>query len=454
MSHYGPSSPQPGQPGPPYGSSYGWNPEGGYAGHSPYQQPGNMPYMPVAQPGTLPLRPLTLGDYFSSMFTTLRKSPGLFFGAALIFGSLAAILGATGEFFFTRSLNASMMDPYAQLDEIFTDAGGGFIITMFLSQIVLILGQTFTWGMYSIMVARGAVGLKTSLSQGFRLLRGQWGRLIGLLLLMAAGFIALWLIFILLVFLFVAVMFAGGEPEGTAAIVMAILGVLAVFIVPVLIGLYFVIRWYLVVPAVVIENIGIFAGLRRSWRLTRGHFWRTLGITLLFWVILGIVSSVIASPLSFVTMFIYASVGTEGQLSTAMIITSLLVTAVSSLITFIVTNMGLLVAIFFYLDYRFRKEGLGLEFQQLAAQHASSSTTDRFDTSLDERPSSSDDDNNLIPGRYSTGLQQNAYGQPGSNQQPGPYGQPGPYPGAYGSQPPYPGPPPQQGPPPPPGPNQ
>lgn len=448
MSHYGPSSPPPGYPGPHHGGSYGWNPQDEYAGQSPYPQPGNMPYMPVAQPGTLPLRPLTLGDYFSSMFTTLRKSPGLFFGAALIFGSLAAIFGATGEFFLTRTLSTSMMDPYAQLDSIFSNAGTGFFVSMFLSQIVMILGQTFNWGMYSIMVMRGAIGMKTTLSQGFRLLRGQWGRLIGLLFLIAAGFIALGLIFALLVFLFAAVMFSGGEPQGSAAIVLGILGALAMFLIPTVIGMYFLIRWYLVVPAMVIEDIGVFAALRRSWQLTRGHFWRTLGITLLFWIILGVVSSVIVSPFSFVTAFIVTSVGTEAQLSTAMLVTNLIVTAVSSLITFVVSNMGLLVAIFFYLDYRFRKEGLGLEFQQLAVQHASGSSTDRFDTSLEQQPNSTDEENDLIPGRHSTGLRQ---GPPPGYGQAGPYGQQGFYPGPYGQQPPYPGPPPQQGPPPPPG---
>src|SRR5699024_1444020 len=289
---------------------------------------------------------------------------------------------------------------------------------------------------------------KTTLSQGFRLLRGQWGRLIGLLFLIAAGFIALGLIFALLVFLFAAVMFSGGEPQGSAAIVLGILGALAMFLIPTVIGMYFLIRWYLVVPAMVIEDIGVFAALRRSWQLTRGHFWRTLGITLLFWIILGVVSSVIVSPFSFVTAFIVTSVGTEAQLSTAMLVTNLIVTAVSSLITFVVSNMGLLVAIFFYLDYRFRKEGLGLEFQQLAVQHASGSSTDRFDTSLEQQPNSTDEENDLIPGRHSTGLRQ---GPPPGYGQAGPYGQQGFYPGPYGQQPPYPGPPPQQGPPPPPG---
>src|SRR5699024_10872433 len=142
----------------------------------PPQYGGQSPYMAATQPGTIPLRPMTLGDYFSSMFANIRNSPGLFFGAALIFGSVAAILSATGEFFLLRSLGTSVLDPYADFDEVFGGLGLGFFGATMLSQLVMLLGQTFNWGMYSTMVARGAIGMKTSLSQGFRLLRGQWGR--------------------------------------------------------------------------------------------------------------------------------------------------------------------------------------------------------------------------------------------------------------------------------------
>lgn len=452
MSYYGPSSPNPGQPGPHQSGSYGWNQQGGYPQQPQYPPPGSAPYMPVAQPGTLPLRPLGLGDYFNSMFATLRKSPGLFFGAALIFGGLAAILSATGEFLLSRAFTNSLMDPYAQLDQLdqaFAGFGLGFLGTVLLSQVVMVVGQVFSWGMYSTMVARGAIGMSTSLSQGFRLLRGQWGRLIVLLLLVAAGIVVLWLVFALLTLLVVGVMFAGGEPEG-GAIVLAILAILAVLIIPVVVGLYFMIRWYLVVPAIVIENQGVFAGLRRSWNLTRGHFWRTLGITLLFGLILGIVASVIVSPLSFISGFILTSAGTEAQLNTGMLITNMIITAVSTLAGFVITNMALLVAIFFYHDYRFRKEGLHLEFQQLAAQHSSASTTDRFDTSPEQRQSGTETEHDLIPGRHSVGLQPGPppnFGQPGPPSA-GPY--PGTYPGPYGQQPPQP----PQGPPQPPGPYQ
>ena len=80
------------------------------------------------------------------------------------------------------------------------------------------------------------------------------------------------------------------------------------------------------------------------------------------------------------------SAGTEAQLTSSMLFINLLITAVTSLVSFVVTNMGVLISVHFYYDYRFRKEGLGLHLQQLAAQRGSQSNTDRFDTSGQHRP--------------------------------------------------------------------
>ena len=185
----------------------------------------------------------------------------------------------------------------------------------------------------------------------------------------------------------------------------------------------------------VVEDIGIFAALRRSWGLTRGYFWRTLGITLLFALILGIVSAVITAPLSFISQFVLMSAGTEGELLGSMLIITLIITAVTSLVSFIVTNMGVLISIMFYYDYRFRKEGLGLSFQQLAAQHVSGSVADRFDTSGQQGPAAPDETNDLIPGRF---IPATATQPPQNN----PYGQPPQFGGGYppSQYPPYSGP--------------
>ena len=427
MSYNGPSHPHPEEPGSHQPGSYGWNPQGGtpYGGApqpSPHPQYGGpSPYAPVAQPGSIPLRPLTLGDYFSGMFATIRKSPGLFFGAALIFGSIAAIIAATGEFFFLRAFGTTIADPTANFDDVISGGGIGFFGSLMLSQLVLLVGQTFNWGLYSIMMGRGAINMKTSLGHGFRLLRGQWGKLVGLLALMIVAVVLVYLVMVLLLIVVAAATFGTGEPEG-AAIGLAILGFFLAILVPGIVALFFAIRLHLVIPAMVVEDIGIFAALRRSWGLTRGYFWRTLGIVLLFAIILGIVSVVITGPLSFIGQFVLMSAGTEGQLLGSMLIVTLIITAISSLVSFIVTNMGLLVSIMFYYDYRFRKEGLGIHFQQLAAQHASASIADRFDTSGQQVAASNDEADDLIPGRFASA----AATQPPA---PYPYGQPPQQPG-------------------------
>src|SRR5699024_12817608 len=86
-------------------------------------------------------------------------------------------------------------------------------------------------------------------------------------------------------------------------------------------------------------------------------------------------------------------------------------------------------------DYRFRGEGLHLQFQQLAARSSTSFGVDRFDASPDQRQSTGDDSSLIMPGRHTVGIHAH---------QPGPTSQTGAYPGSYGQQPP-------QGPPQPPG---
>ncbi|HIY86566.1 MAG TPA: glycerophosphoryl diester phosphodiesterase membrane domain-containing protein [Candidatus Yaniella excrementavium] len=433
MSHYGPSSPNPGQPNPYQSGSYGWNPQGGVPQPPHNYQPG---YIPVAQPGTLPLRPLGLGDYFNSLFSTLRKSPGLYFGAALIFGGLAAILTATGEFLLSRSLGSlGWMDPAAQISQTMGVSAIWIIVSMLLAQIATVFGYVFTWGIYSTMVGRAAIGIKTFLGQGFRLLRGHWGRLIGLTLMIFAGFVIAILMTVLFVGFFVYLFFNDFEPANGGAVIGLLFMILALLVIPMIPVLYFMTRWSLVVPAMIVEEIGPFAAMRRSWQLTRGFFWRTFGIGVLFTVIVSIVQAVIMTPMVMVSNFAILGAGTETEFNLGLVLATTLIGAVSTLITFVVYNMLAIVTNGLYYDYRFRKEGLHLQFQQLAAQYSTSFGVDRFDTSPDQRQSTGDDSSLIMPGRHTVGIHA---------QQPGPTSQTGAYPGSYGQQPP-------QGPPQPPG---
>ena len=388
MSYSGPSDPYHDRPDVNQPASYGWQP----APQLPY---GAGPYAPAPQPGTMPLRPLLLGDYFSVLFATIRNSPGLFFGAALIFGSIAAIASAFGEFLLIRAFGVSFLDSYASLDFVASSAVG-LMIAASASQLALVVGQTFNWGIYSVMVGRGAIGMRTSLTQGFRLLRGQWGRLVGLLGLAIVVTLLLYAIVAALVFLAVMLGVTGFEADSGVAIAGAVLTGLVAAFGPLIVVVYFGIRWHLVLPSMVVEDLGIVPALRRSWNLTRGYFWRTLGILLLFAIIFGMIVVVITTPLSFISTFVTMSMGTEAQALESTMLVSLLMNVVISLVSFIVTNMGLIVSITFYYDYRFRKEGLAAHFHEFASQHAAAAN--RFGPH-DQSPVSQDDANDFIPGR-------------------------------------------------------
>jgi hypothetical protein len=70
-----------------------------------------------------------------------------------------------------------------------------------------------------------------------------------------------------------------------------------IFVVFAIVGL----RLWVTVPAIAVERPGVFAALRRSWNLSRGHAWRLFGVFLVMWagtlamsVVTGIVIGVLA----------------------------------------------------------------------------------------------------------------------------------------------------------------
>jgi Membrane domain of glycerophosphoryl diester phosphodiesterase len=76
------------------------------------------------------------------------------------------------------------------------------------------------------------------------------------------------------------------------------------FLVPgfvlIVVFFYFLVRWILAVPVIMLEERGVFGALDRSGDLVRGHAWRVLGVVLLTLLILigvGIAISAVLSPL-------------------------------------------------------------------------------------------------------------------------------------------------------------
>jgi hypothetical protein len=87
------------------------------------------------------------------------------------------------------------------------------------------------------------------------------------------------------------------------ALILIVIGFLLFFIpgvALVFVFFYFLVRWILAVPVIMLEERGVFGGLDRSGELVRGHFWQVLGVVLLTLLVLigaGIAISLVLSPL-------------------------------------------------------------------------------------------------------------------------------------------------------------
>lgn len=105
----------------------------------------------------------------------------------------------------------------------------------------------------------------------------------------------------------------------------------------------------MVAPAISLEDLGPFAGIRRSFRLARRRYWPTVGIALLA----GLFATVLQDILGFVPNLIVAFIGLRWGW--------LLAGATQVLVSFVTVSLITVVATLVYLDARIRQEGLDIE---------------------------------------------------------------------------------------------
>jgi hypothetical protein len=58
-------------------------------------------------------------------------------------------------------------------------------------------------------------------------------------------------------------------------------------------GIILLTLWAVVAPAVVIERLGVFDAMSRSWNLVKTNFWQTLGVIVVFWIITFVITGLI-----------------------------------------------------------------------------------------------------------------------------------------------------------------
>jgi hypothetical protein len=117
-------------------------------------------------------------------------------------------------------------------------------------------------------------------------------------------------------------------------------------------GIFLAVKWSMTFPAIVAERAGPFAALRRSWELTRGHWWRTFG-TLLVVVLISFVLSIA------ILVGFGAAVATSDSISELAF--AVLLTAVTIIVLAILYPLTAAVVTVLYYDLRVRNEGFDLQ---------------------------------------------------------------------------------------------
>ncbi|WP_170866888.1 hypothetical protein [Nocardioides lianchengensis] len=340
----------------------GWQQQPPAGWPPPYPAPPSGPWPPAAsmlgaahKPGAIPLRPLGLGDVYDGAFKIIRYNPKATAGVAVLVTVVSTVLtlltvaallalGAT----FTRSTAFS-----GSSGDSLTDTYGGtaqFLSTTVLPMLLQSLGTLVVSGTVAHVVLAAATGRRMTIGQAWAATQGRRWRLVGLTLLLG-------LLTVLLVGAYAASWLL---VDGLAARVLyGLVGG------PLFVGLmwWFWIRvYYLPVPALMLEDVGVLGAIRRGHGLTRRAFWRTFGIALLTIVVTGVAASMLAVPFLILGEVAAAFVdGSAGVL--AVEATTGLSTIVASAF---VTPFTAAVATLQYVDLRMRKEAFDVELLGMA----------------------------------------------------------------------------------------
>ncbi|HEY2556917.1 MAG TPA: hypothetical protein VGI08_07410 [Diaminobutyricibacter sp.] len=350
-------SPPPPPPQAPYAPPYG--PQYGQYGYG--QQPG---WTPPPKPGLVPLRPLSFGTLIGAPVQVLRRNPKVTVGAALLIQGVPQavvsllILGGVSVL-FGRVGTASSADQGA----LQAGAVGAAILLGLVSLVVSAVSTSLLQGIVVNEVARETLGEKLTLGSLWRLTKSRIGALIGWTLLLSlalgVGFGILAIIAVLL--------FAAGGPMIVVGVAFSILAGLGGVVVAVWLNT----KLALVPSAIVLERLGIGASMTRSWRLTAGYFWKTLGVILLIAVIVYAVTQIITTPIALIGGMVSVLVNPTGlgASSTDSSVTQVFLSELGiNVITTVVTAViGAVMAVvqssavaLIYIDLRMRKEGLDL----------------------------------------------------------------------------------------------
>jgi hypothetical protein len=290
---------------------------------------------------------MAVGEWLDATFSLYRRNFVLIASISAVVQIPYALLTlllyeVTGLGAFVRSpfasFNPQTITPAQEQVLLNTFAGVFFVsaaLLLITAVVVLPLGEAAT----TRSVSDRYLDRPTSLRAAYKAALSRLGSLIMMSLILGGAYIACFFVIIVFVALFAVL---GVGALGAALAVLA-----GIALIPLLIMV--AVRTAVAAPAIVIERVSGWRGLKRSWNLIGGRFWPTLGRILLLALISGIVSSVVAGIIDLPGSAIDPSHS---------FIYDQLASAIAAIFVGPVTYIGVTLL---YYDARIRKEGFDIE---------------------------------------------------------------------------------------------
>jgi hypothetical protein len=303
----------------------------------------------------LRLRPLPLSELLDELFRMYRRNFPLMATTALALEVPALLLNLlTGQyrsfgFLFNLFSAAGNPERIAALTPPRTNP-----LYLVIGYLVVLLLVPFSTGLLIRATTDVAMGRPTTVMSAVRRTLRRYFALAAFdLLAFVAGLVAVAVV----VTVFIGGIALGSQGNGNGVvIVLTVLLVLALSLATIVGAVWIGIRLVVVVPVMLEEGVGPIAGIRRSWSLVRGSFWRITGTLVVVYALGQVVQSALSAVLLLLVFFLP---GLSGDARGGLLLVAL--AAVQVLVSPIFAITLALV----YFDLRVRRESLDLD--QLAS---------------------------------------------------------------------------------------
>jgi len=302
------------------------------------------------QPGIIPLRPQSFGEFLAAPFKAMRFNRAVVLGGPLLCMVIAMLLGAAALWLALTDSSLALMNPSEQ----FTGIEAQTIIVGIAAFLALVLADSVATAIVAPGFARAVLGERITLSTALRQVMPRIGHLL-----------LLWLVSAIVATIafapgIVAIAVGAGAGDG-GTVALGVITLLA-FLVPV--GLLLGVIAPVARCALVLEQIGVVAAIRRTFSLIRGRFWWSVLIVVVTGTIINIVMSIVQNVGGLGASVVIVLAPQAEWLAMALLVG---ITAFFTVVSyvFISAYMGSVYALI-YVDVRIRFEGFDLELARAA----------------------------------------------------------------------------------------